>query len=302
MPNPRLSGRDLFAAALIVLIWGSNFVAMKIGLRDFTPFQLGAARYVCASLPLILFLSPPKMARKWLLLYGLLQGVGQFGFVFLSLKVGMTAALASVLMQTQVFFTALFMFLAFREKPGAPLTAGLLLAAVGLGCIAMNYAAPGSGNGTTAAGFVLCLSGASMWAASNIVVRMAQKSAPEFDPLAFLVWCSAVPVLPFLLLSLLFDPVESHWHWTAAPWQAWVAILYLGWVATLFAYSQWTRLIQRHGANRIAPFSLGVPVVGLSAGVFALGESIGGWQWAGIGFIVAALACVMLGPRLVGRR
>lgn len=302
MQHPRLSGRDLFAAALIVLIWGSNFVAMKIGLRDFTPFQLGAARYLCAALPLILFLPAPKMARKWLLLYGLFQGVGQFGFVFLSLKIGMTAALASVLMQTQVFFTALFMFLGFREKPGAPLAAGLTLAAIGLGCIAMNYVGPGGGNGTTAAGFVLCLSGASMWAASNIVVRLAQKNAPQFDPLAFLVWCSAVPVLPFLLLSLLFDPVESHTRWMAAPWQAWIAIAYLGWVATLFGYSQWTRLIQRHGANRVAPFSLGVPVVGLSSGVLALGESIGGWQWAGIAFIVAALACVMLGPRLVRAR
>jgi O-acetylserine/cysteine efflux transporter len=301
MHSHRLSGRDLITAAMIVLIWGTNFVAMKIGLRDFTPFQLGAARYLCAALPLILFLPPPKMARKWLLLYGLFQGVGQFGFVFLSLKIGMTAALASVLMQTQVFFTALFMFMVFRERPGAPLVAGLSLAALGLFCIAMNYVGPGGGNGTTAAGFALCLAGAAMWAASNIVVRLAQKNAPDFDPLAFLVWCSAVPVLPFVALSLLFDPESARWHWSAAPWQAWVSIAYLGWVATLFAYSQWTRLIKRHGANRIAPFSLGVPVVGLSSGVLALGESIGAWQWAGIGFIVAALACVMLGPRLLRR-
>ncbi|MDB5850679.1 MAG: hypothetical protein JWP29_4431, partial [Rhodoferax sp.] len=47
-----LQGRDLVAALGVVIIWGLNFVAMKFSLRDFTPFQLGAARYVFAALPL----------------------------------------------------------------------------------------------------------------------------------------------------------------------------------------------------------------------------------------------------------
>jgi len=76
------------------------------------------------------------------------------------------------------------------------------------------------------------------------------------------------------------------------------AVAYLGWVATIFGYTMWTNLIKRHGANRIAPFSLGVPVVGLSSGMLFLGESITGWQWAGIALIVAALACVLFGGRL----
>jgi O-acetylserine/cysteine efflux transporter len=126
-----LSGRELLAAACIVFIWGTNFVAMKIGLRSFTPFQLGAARYVFATLPLILLVRAPRLPWKWLLLYGLFQGVGQFGLLFVSLRIGMTAALASVLMQTQLFYTALFSFIVLTEKPGKPLLAGLALAALG---------------------------------------------------------------------------------------------------------------------------------------------------------------------------
>ena len=57
----------------------------------------------------------------------------------------------------------------------------------------------------------------------------------------------------------------------------------------------WTGLFKRHPANRVAPFSLGVPVVGLAAGMGLLGERITPWQWAGIGCVVAALAVVMLG-------
>ncbi|HEV7813751.1 MAG TPA: EamA family transporter, partial [Janthinobacterium sp.] len=154
-----LSARDLAAALGVVLIWGCNFVAMKLALRDLTPFQLGAFRYLFAVLPLILVVRPPRLAWKWVVLYGLLQGVGQFGLLFLALRVGMTAALASVLLQTQVFFTALFGFVLLKEGIGRALRVGLLIAALGLACFAMNYLAPrGSGEtATTAAGFLLCL-------------------------------------------------------------------------------------------------------------------------------------------------
>src|SRR5450830_771038 len=179
------------AALAVVLIWGTNFVAMKYGLRQLTPFQLGAGRYIFAVLPLVLFLRPPALPVRWMLMYGLFQGVGQFGFVFLSLKVGMSASLASVLLQTQIFFTALYGFVLLNERPSRQLVAGLFLAALGLVCFGMNYVgAAALGTETTVAGFLLVLAGAAMWAASNIVVRLAQKAAPGFDPLAFLVWSS----------------------------------------------------------------------------------------------------------------
>jgi O-acetylserine/cysteine efflux transporter len=291
----RLSGRDLAAALAIVFIWGMNFVAMKYALHDFTPFQLGAARFAFAALPLVLVVKPPRLHWKWLLLYGLFQGVGQFGFLFTALKVGMTGSLASVLMQTQVFFTAIFGYLLLRERPSRPLQWGLLLAALGLACFSANYLSPEGSSATTLLGFVLNLCSAAMWAASNIVARKAQRASASFDPLAFVVWSSVVPVLPFVLLSLLFDDPATRWRWTSASATNWIAVAYLGWMATVLAYGMWTGLLKRHSANRVAPFSLGVPVVGLAAGLLLLGESITGWQWAGIALVVAALACVMFG-------
>lgn len=300
MNETPFSGRDLLAALLVIVVWGSNFVVMKVGLHDFSPFQMGAARYLFGALPLIFFVRRPRMAWKWIVLYGLFQGFGQFGLLFLSLRVGMTAALASVLMQTQMFFTALFAFLALRDKPGKPLIGGMILAALGLGCFAMNYSGPAGGaGGTTALGFLLCLAGASMWAVSNVIVRFAQKSAHgAFDPLGFLVWCCAVPILPFTAVSLLMDDPAQRWHWLGAPWSGWAAVAYLGWIATLLGYGLWTHLLKRYGPNRVAPFGLGVPVVGMSTGMLLLGETITTWQWAGIAFIVLALGCVVLGGRI----
>ena len=300
-----MGAMDLFSALAVVVIWGLNFIAMKWGLLHFTPFQLGAVRYAFAALPMVLLVRAPRLHWRWVLLFGLFQGVGQFSFGFFALKLGMTAALASVLMQTQVFFTALLGFGLLRERPSRALVLGLLLAGLGLLCFGMSARGAQSGDATTLLGLLLTLCAAASWSVSNIVSRLAQRAAPGYDPLAFVVWSSLVPVLPFVLLSAAIDPDASRWlqpaAWTALPLVAWLSLAYLGWAATVLGYSLWTGLLKRHPANRVAPFSLGVPVVGMAAGLLVLGETVTPWQWTGVACVIAALVCVVLGPRLQAR-
>ena len=99
----------------------------------------------------------------------------------------MTASLASVLMQTQVFFTAIFGFVLLRERPAPPLQAGLVLAGAALACFALPYVLPQAGaaaGAVTALGLVLNLCAAASWGASNIVTRKAQGASTGFDPLS----------------------------------------------------------------------------------------------------------------------
>ena len=304
LPAP-LMGRDLFAALGVVVIWGLNFVAMKFSLRDFTPFQLGTFRYVFAVLPLLFFVRRPRLSWRWLVPAGLAQ-FGQFGLLFVALQLGMTAALASVLMQTQVFFTTLLGVVLLHERLSGPLRAGLALAAVGLGCFALNVTAAGSApsaaGGITLASLLLNLFAALMWAASNVIARKAQTAQPGYDALQFVVWMSLVPILPFAVMAWWFDPVASRWAWMHASVGAWAGVAYLGWFATIAAYALWTSLLKRHPANRVAPFSLGVPVIGLAAGMLLLGERVSPLQWIGSAFVVAALGVVMFGGRWAQRR
>jgi O-acetylserine/cysteine efflux transporter len=303
VPHTTFTRRDLAAALCVVLIWGTNFIAMKYALRELTPFQLGIGRYLFAALPLVLFVRPPAMPWRWVALYGLCQGVGQFGLLFLSLNIGMSAALASVVLQTQVFFTALLAVVLLGEKVSRVLKGALVLAAIGLACFAANYLAPGRGaTGTSVAGLLLCVAAAAMWAASNIVVRRAQRSTPQFDVVPFMVWSSLVPIVPFVLLSLAFDAPAAQSVWLRASITTWVSIALLGWFATILAYALWTGLLKRHPANRVAPFSLAVPLIGVSTGMLVLGDTISGWQWAGIAFIGASLVAVVFGARLMRHR
>lgn len=294
-----MTGKDIAAALGVVLIWGLNFVAMKLALEDFTPMQLGAARYLFAALPLVMLVRRPTVPWSRVLLYGLIQGVGQFGLLFMALRWGMTAALASVLMQTQLFFTALLACVLLNEKLSRPLIGGLLFAAAGLACFLLNFSGLGwaESAGVTLMGFALNLSAAAMWGGSNIVVKRLQQVSPHYNALQFVVWASLVPIVPFLVLSWWMDPPSAQSNWERASWTAWVGAAYLGWAATIAAYAMWTGLLMRHPATRVAPFSLGVPVVGLLAGTVVLGERITAWQGLGILFILAALLFVLFGGR-----
>ena len=282
----------------MVVIWGMNFVVMKIGLASVTPFQMGAGRYLFAFLPLAFLLRRPPAKVRWLLAFGLTQGVGQFGLLFVALQLGMTAALASVLLQTQVFFSALFGVTMLRERVHGALVGGMVFASAGLACFAATAWLTPSAASVTASSLLLTLGAASMWALSNIIVRAAQQDQADFDPLAFVVWCSGVPILPFVAMSWYFDPPAAQENWLRAPWSAWSALAFLGWVATDLGYGLWTRLLKRFPASRVAPFSLGVPLIGMAAGIVLLGEQVTPFQWLGALLVLCALGCVVTGPYL----
>jgi O-acetylserine/cysteine efflux transporter len=302
------SAQDSAFALFIITSWGLNFVVMTWGLASFSPFQLGAARYVLAAFPLVFFLKPQGLPWRWVLIYGLTQGVGQFGFLFTAIHLGMTASIASVLMQTQVFFTALLAMALLQERLKREQWLGLALAAGGLLCFAMHLLAHSSTQSVASKGaaaqwawlaLLLNLAAAASWALSNIVARKAQQDRPGYDALSFIAYSSLVPILPFVLLSHWFDGHSGGVQaMLAAPWRAWATAAYLGWVATIAAYAMWTTLLKRHAASRVAPLSLGVPVVGVAAGMLLLGERISAWQWTGIALVLAAMLISLFGARL----
>ncbi|WP_137919951.1 EamA family transporter [Hydrogenophaga sp. 2FB] len=288
-----LSRGDLLRALAVVVIWGLNFVVMKVGLQGIGPMLLGALRFAAASLPFLLFVKWPRLPWRFLVAYGLAQGLGQFGFLFLGLQLGMTAGMASVVMQTQAFFTLLLAAPLLGERARGTQWLGLLVALGGLLLIATAH---GEGPGQmTLAGFVLTLSAGFMWAVSNIVARLANRVA-DYDPFPFIVWSSVVPIVPFIALALWMDGPRTVAHQLARiGWPAVLSVVFLAWFATLLAYTLWTRLLKRHPAGRVTPFSLLVPVVGLWSAWTFFGEWPLPQQWLGAGAVLMGLVVNQLG-------
>jgi O-acetylserine/cysteine efflux transporter len=298
MPDSQAFSRlDYFKALAVVVIWGLNFVVMKVGLPGLGPMLLGALRFAAASLPFVLWVRRPSVPWGFFVLYGLVQGVGQFGLLFTGIALGMTAGMASVVMQAQAFFTLLLAAPLLGERARAHQWLGLLLAAVGLALLAASHGSlPGQ---MTLIGFFFTLGAALMWATSNLVVRFMGRRASAYDPFAFIVWSSLVPVLPFLALACAIDGVQptlqTLLHLTLR--QA-LAVAFLALLATLLAYTLWTGLLKRYAAGRVAPFSLLVPVVGLLAAYFAFGEQLSLLQMLGTAVVLIGLVVNQMGGRM----
>lgn len=292
-----LTGADWMLAGVVITIWGVNFVVMKWGLQEVSPLLLCALRFMAASLPFLLFVRPPRnLSWGVLAAYGLVQGVGQFGLLFVGMHLGMPAGMASVVLQTQAFITLLMAAVLLGERPQPWQWWGLCIAIVGLITI-------GSAHGEGAAqmslmGFLCTVGAAAMWAASNLITRHAAKNGP-YEPLPFLVWSSVFPILPLLLLSVWLEGGVAgvQQQLLAMTWQGWGAVAYLALLSTLLGYGLWTRLLQRYQASTVAPLSLLVPVVGLLSAMLLLQEFPMGIQWLGTGGVLLGMLVNQMGGR-----
>ena len=300
--SPSGMGRADWASALVVIvIWGLNFVVMKWGLATLSPLLLCALRFVAASVPLLLFVRPPRSVGWGLLAaYGLVQGVGQFGLLFTGMKLGMPAGMASVVLQTQAFVTLLLAAFLLGEPARLWHWLGLVVSLGGL--VAIGSAHGEGDNAMTLAGFLLTVGAACMWAVSNMITRYAARSGP-YEPFPFIVWSSIFPIVPLALLSLWVDGADSvQRQLQGIGWRELGTVAYLAVLSTLLGYGLWTRLLQRHAASTVAPLSLLVPVIGLLSAMLLLGERPTGVQWLGTLAVLLGMAINQFGGRWARRR
>ncbi|EPD9575335.1 EamA family transporter [Escherichia coli] len=100
-----MSRKDGVLALLVVVVWGLNFVVIKVGLHNMPPLMLAGLRFMLVAFPAIFFVARPKVPLNLLLGYGLTISFAQFAFLFCAINFGMPAGLASLVLQAQAFFT-----------------------------------------------------------------------------------------------------------------------------------------------------------------------------------------------------
>ena len=281
-------------ALAIVAIWGTNFVVMKNCLAVFPPFMFAALRYSFALLPMALFIPRPKVPLWNLALYGVLIGVGQFGIVYYAVNSQISPGLASLVIQTQVFFTIGFAMLLNKERLRLYQVFALLLALIGLLIIALHTDAT-----TTLLGLALMVFAGFSWGAANTVGRYAGISSPA-DLFAYVVWASAFAVPPLLLISATFEGGVTHLSQVMeqAPLGAWLGVLWQSWGNTLFGYAAWAWLLSKHPAADVAPMPLLVPIFGMGASAIYLGEDLPVWKLFAAGLVMVGLLINVSWPRL----
>ncbi|CNB26855.1 permease of the drug/metabolite transporter (DMT) superfamily [Yersinia enterocolitica] len=94
---------DFLIALLITAIWGVNFSIIKLGLITADPLILAGIRFTLCALPAVFFIKKPDTSWRYIIGYGLLFGIGLWGIVNLGIKAGVSAGIASLVLQFGAF-------------------------------------------------------------------------------------------------------------------------------------------------------------------------------------------------------
>lgn len=291
-----LPWRYLLLGLLVVAIWGTNFVVIKYALTDLPPLALATARFSLAAFPALLFIRRPAASWANIAAYGVLIGAGQFGLLFVAMTHYISPGLASLVIQTQVFFTVGMAVLLAGERVRVFQWLAMAIALAGIALIGWHAVTEGAA--ITPLGLLLILLGALAWAAGNMVSR----AAGRIDSLAYMVWSSIFAIPPLVLLSLWLEgwPAVQR-GLVQAGWTTWVAVLWQSVGNTLFGYGVWAWLLARYPAASVTPLALLVPVFGMSASAWWLAEPLPGWKIAAALLVIGGLALNMLWPRIAGQ-
>ncbi|MCF7935988.1 MAG: EamA family transporter [Synergistales bacterium] len=295
-----MNKKDLALVFLVSVIWGGNFVVIKLGLHDVPPMLLAALRYIATAFPAVLFVKPPRLEWRYTIAYGLTIGFGQFSCLFYAMTIGMPAGLASIILQSQAFFTAFFAVFFLAERLRMVQLLGLAIAVWGLFCIG-GAKSPEGVLAVPLGALSLTLAAAAFWGLSNIVVRSAsmhvRARGERLDIVRLIVWSSLVPPLPLLGLAFLMEETRTIVSVTSGLTVVSVfAILYLAYLGTLFGSSRWSGLLARYPTGKVAPFSLLVPVTSLFLAKLILGEVMTLYQFLGSLIVLAGLSVVHFEP------
>lgn len=279
----------------LVVVWGSHWVVVKVGLETIPPFTYGVLRLLGGMVVLAALMAmagrltrPHRTDLPIIVSYGLLA-VG-LGIVMMNLALPhIPAGRSSILAYTIPLWVVPIMLVVSRVLPTRAELVGLVLGLVGL-VLLLNPAAIEWGSSGALLGSLLLVVGAFGAAIALVHVRSHPWQGTPFDTQ---IWQLLVALVPMLFLMLLLEGSELgsvSWDLPTA-----LAVLYSGPLATAFAFWASQMIVRALGPMTTGIGYLGAPVVGVIAGILVLGETLTALDLAGVvvtglGIIVVLLA------------
>ncbi len=251
-----------------ILIWGMTFVVMRLGLSLVGPFTFAALRFAVASLPLLPFVRRPRLPFAFLTAFAFFFGFGQFALLIVALDFGLPTGLASLLMQLQAVLTPLMTAALLKER-----VRGYTILAIGLSLIGLALILNAAGHGPVGVvPFLLGIAASTSWAISNVMIRFGVARGYAYEPISLIVWASLLLPVPFAAIALMAGEITPDALRTIPA--ALPAALYLGLFGTVLAHALWVRAMSAFDSATVSPFSLLIPVIGLTAGYVFFGETL----------------------------
>ncbi|HSV19910.1 MAG TPA: DMT family transporter [Casimicrobiaceae bacterium] len=272
--------------ALLTLIWGLNWIAMKFALRDAHPVVLNAERSVLAVIVLFAAMvasGTPLRPPSWraVLVTALFQTTINFGSTVMALAGG-GAGRTSVLVFTMPFWTLVLAWPLLHERVRGLQWLAIALALAGLTLVVD----PWHWQGDLTPKLWAILSGFG-WAAGTVAMKYFQRDR-KLDLLNFIAWQMLIGTVPFVLLAGLHEYPPTHWSVTQA-----LLLVHIGVVATALGFLAWIEVLRWLPAGTASLNLFAIPVIALLSSMVIFDERLTGSEWAGIGCIGGGLAVLV---------
>jgi drug/metabolite transporter (DMT)-like permease len=279
--------RAYVALAVLTVIWGMNWLAMKFALQHADPVSFNIHRALLAVAVLFAALlgrRAPLAPQSWIavIVTGFFQTTLNFGSTTMAVAYGAPGRV-SVLVFTMPFWTLLLAWPVLGERVRGGQWLAVLLALVGLTLVVE----PWSWHEEIKPRLWAVLSGFA-WAAGTIATKYFQREK-QLDMLNFIAWQMAVGIVPFLIIPLFRDAPPTRWD------TAYVAlVIYSGALATAGGFLIWIAVLRVLPAGTAALNMLAIPAIALLSSMIVLGERLSFIDWIGIACIAAALLMISL--------
>ncbi|MFN9115187.1 MAG: EamA family transporter, partial [Bacteroidota bacterium] len=251
---------------ITTLVWGVNFVSIKMSYDVFTPFWLISARFLLCFFPFIFFVPRPKTSWPQLSKICLFFWLGQFVFTFLGVYKGVPAGLASVLLQSSVILTAVFAWIFLKQKISLKMGLCLGVSFIGILMISANMA---SANNWI--GYLLLMLGATCVAIGNLSL----KTKSDENILSLIVWCSFLTFIPASLLAFFLEGTDQIIYiLNNLNTKVCGSLIFTAYFSTILANFVWVYLMRHYEATTVSPFTLLVPIFGILSCYVFLGEKL----------------------------
>lgn len=269
----------IVALAFLALLWGYNWVVMKVGVRDCNPFAFSALRNVFGALALfaIALARGHSLRLKpfwWTVLFAVVQTSLSVLPVW-GLVIG-SAGRVAVLTYTMPFWVLLIAWPVLGERIRGAQWVAVVLAFAGLIFIIDPLGLRGW------AASLLAIAGGLAWAIASVLFKIIRKRA-EVDLLPFTAWQTLIGSIPLVVVALVVAPEGPAWTGSFI-----AALIYN--VACSAVYAIWFYVLHKLPAGTAGISILAVPLIGILAAWLQLGERPGALEAAGMGLILAALA------------
>ena len=287
-------GAAYAALALLTMIWGMNWIAMKGALMHAHPLEFNVHRTWLAALVLVAVLLA-RRRRIWphswraVVITAFFQTTINFGATTMAVAGG-GAGRTSVLVFTMPFWTLLIAWPVLHERVRGLQAAAIAFAFGGL----LLVVEPWAWEGDLGPKLWAVLSGFG-WAAGTVAMKYFQRDR-DLDMLSFVTWQMLLGVIPLTFLPGWFGVPATTWS------GAQVALLaFVGVVATAGGFLLWIEILRWLPAGTASLNMFAVPVIALLSSMAVFGERLVANEWAGIALIGAGLALISA-QALHGRR